>query len=405
MDFPSYNNSTIDCPLTYHYNGERGFRRFDINYTTCNTLYENFFDGFFYRSKDTYFFLNTLTFVIVTFIYFNIGGGRYWKILFYSSVCGFLGSILEACTVACICRKSKEKEPYYNVYSFFVAEFFWICNEYSIPFLNLIKMNTFAGDDNTKFINWIIGCIFPLFSFCRFWIGYVRSRDGILYDLDINYSHGLAFSFMGIADLTCTISILYFVKKNNNGKKYIKSSTISHYIKRSNYIILICVDIVSVMLAISFFLSRATESIPESIMYPFHCIKCSFILILACDALLFKYEIKTNSRNRSEYEYDYKNHVSLYDDNEKMKYKNYNEYFMTIPHSYVSNDYKINLNEFKYYNQYHLNNDNFTYKNNNDNDSDNNVYYPNNDDCQSPNPMLIHTPKRNRDSFETLKFI
>lgn len=288
---------------SYTYVEPTGFHRFSENYTTCNPnqLYSDVFDGVFNRFKDAFFFSNVLQFAIVALMYYNVGKGRYWKILFYSSICGLCGSIIEASTVSFLCTEGRKDKPYVNVFSFFVAEFFWICNEYSIPLLNLIKMRAFSKDKASKIISYIVLGIFPLFAFCRFWIGFVRSKYGVLNSFDIANSHGIAFACMAIADMICTCGILYFVKKNN--QKEFNTSNINHYIKRSSYVILLCVDIVSILLAIICFIPTYVSWIPSSVTLPFHSVKSAFILILASDALLFKYEVNTSSVHNSSNKY------------------------------------------------------------------------------------------------------
>lgn len=284
---------------SYTYEAPTGFHRFNSNYSTCNQnqLYSNFFDGIFTRFKDTFFFANLLQFGLVSLMYYNVGKGKYWKILFYSSLCGLFGSIFEAGTIAFLCTESRKDKPYVNVFTFFIAEFFWIGNEYSIPLLNLIKMRAFSKGKAAKIITYTVLGIFPLFAICRFWIGYIRTKYGVLNSFDISNSHGVAFACMAIADLICTCAILYFVKKNN--QKEFNTSNINHYIKRSSYVILLCVDVISILLAIICFLPTYISWIPNSITLPLHCVKSAFILILASDALLFKYEVNSSSLQNS----------------------------------------------------------------------------------------------------------
>ncbi|ORX46448.1 hypothetical protein BCR36DRAFT_245144, partial [Piromyces finnis] len=269
--------------------------------------------GFFIRCRDTFLFVNILQFALVTLMYWNIGKGKYWKILFYGSVAGCIASILESGTVAFICRESTKGKTYSNVFTFFVAEFFWICNEYSIPLLNLVKMKAFTNGKASKIVNHTVLTIFPLFAICRFWIGYVRSKFSVIKMDDIDNTHGVTFALMAIADLVCTISIIYYVRKHNK-QELIKTSNITHYIERSSYAILVCVDAVSIILAVLCFIPTYFSSVPKSIPLPLHCIKCAFLLILATDALLFKYEANTSSVQSSE-SYKYKNSYDTYNYN------------------------------------------------------------------------------------------
>jgi len=161
-------------------------------------------------------------------------------------------------------------------------------------------MKAFSNGKNPKILNITILIFFFFYSGARIYIGYCRSFDGVLSNERVSYGHMVAFFFMAIADLICTIGILYYIKTFNN-EDYIKdNNNIDHYIKRSSYIILVCVDIVSILLAIFNGLSvRYNELIPESFTKPFLNLKISFILILACDALLFKYSVYSSSARAS----------------------------------------------------------------------------------------------------------
>ncbi|OUM63971.1 hypothetical protein PIROE2DRAFT_9432 [Piromyces sp. E2] len=114
-------------------------------------------------------------------------------------------------------------------------------------------------------------------------------KYGVLTTKETKYGHAAAFSVMAFSDILCTIAILYFVRRNNSQEE------MTHYIKRSSYIILICVDGVGILLAIMNGITEYFDSIPGSYVNPLHCIKCSFTLILSVDALLFKYSHTINT--------------------------------------------------------------------------------------------------------------
>ncbi|ORX81296.1 hypothetical protein BCR32DRAFT_299553 [Anaeromyces robustus] len=256
--------------------------------------------GFFKQFQDSFFYANVIQFLIVTLMYFNIGKGKYWKVLFYASVAGILGGILENITVAYICQDS-QKEKDYIVIPFLIDELFWTTCEYAIPYLNLIKMKAFSKGKAANIIYYTIIGLFIPFACCRFCIGYERMKNGYLQSEKIKSLHGYAFGIMAIADILCTVAILYFVKKHNSRKNF-NTSNISDYIKQSSYTILVAVDVVGFCLSILDIITNSgliENYIPSSITTPFHCIKSSFILILAADALLFKYGANTNSSNAS----------------------------------------------------------------------------------------------------------
>jgi len=276
--------------------------RFDPEASTCDndTLYANIFDAFFGKFQDSFFYTFVIQFIIVTLMHVNVGKGKYWKVLFYAATAGLLGSILENLTVASICLKSNEFRTYKFVPTFLLCEVFWIPSEYAIPYLNLIKMEAFSKGKLAKSIKYtIIGLGIP-FVFFRGLIGYERMKVGYLQSSLIHTYHGCAFFFMAIADILCTFCILYFVKKNN--KQCALTSNINNYIKHSSYTILVAVDIVSAFLStLNIFtnIEPFRKSIPGNIVTPLHCLKCSFILILAADALIFKYGANVSSINES----------------------------------------------------------------------------------------------------------
>jgi len=330
----------------YNTSGTKRAPRFEQG--TCSTAYVDFIDGFFSKIQDSFFYVNVLQFAIVTLMYINVGRGRYWKILFYAATAGFIGCLIENSTVAFICRKEDEynSDKYQMVIPFFLAEFCWVLEEYAIPFLNLTKMNAFSKGKLSKAVNYLIIGLFPVFVCCRFYIGYQRMRTGLLTTKETKYGHSVAFSVMAVADLICTFAILYFVKKHND-EEAIKSSNITNYVKRSSYIILVCVDVVGVLLAVTNFFTEYLNLHP-SIVNPLHCIKCSFILILASDALLFKYSVNTSSINESSdnYRYNDNNYSSSYYKNSSLN-KSRNNYStdynykknITSPTSYATMEY------------------------------------------------------------------
>jgi len=277
--------------------------RFDPSASTCDidSLYSDFFDGFFGKFQDSFFYTFVIQFIIVTLMHMNVGKGKYWQVLFYAAAAGLLGSILENGTVATLCLKSNEKENYSFVPTFLICELFWIPSEYAIPYLNLIKMEAFSKGKMAKSIKYvIIGLTFP-FIFFRFLIGYERMNIGFLQSPLIHTYHGYAFFIMAIADILCTLCILYFVRKNKD-QTIVKASNINNYVKHSSYTILITVDIVSSFLSILNILTNIgplADKISDNIVKPLHCLKCSFILILAADALIFKYGANVSSIHES----------------------------------------------------------------------------------------------------------
>jgi len=284
---------------------EEMLNRWSPETNTCyNKEYGSFIEGFFSQFHDSLFYALVLQFLIVTLMYKNIGSGIYWKVLFYASFAGLLGTLSENGTVAYICRAS-EKENFDNgnkdssmhFILLLVDEIFWIISEYAIPYLNLIKMKAFAEGKTAIVVRGTIYILLIPFVIVRFMIGYTRMKHGYLSDSHIQQYHGYAFGVMGIADLICTFAILYFVKKNN--RKANSDTNLNHYVKHSSYTILVCVDVVSCVLSfLNIFVTvSGGNDILKNVIIPFHCLKSSFVLILAVDALLFKYGANMNSHN------------------------------------------------------------------------------------------------------------
>ncbi|ORX47808.1 hypothetical protein BCR36DRAFT_371448 [Piromyces finnis] len=273
--------------------------RFESSTGTCNSNPIPFIEGFFGKFQDSFCYTFFLQFIVVSLLYYNVGKGKYWKILFYASLAGILGAFIENITVAYICSSNNN---FNNIIPLLINEVFWISNEYAIPLLNLIKMKAFARGllaEITKYI--IIGLSIPFMTF-RLSIGFERMSRGYLRDKLINSYHGYCFAIMAIADIICTFAILYFVRLNNKKVFVIATSNVNNYIKHSSYTILVIVDVVSALLSIIDIFSNVgpfKDKFSDKLFTPLHCLKCSFILILAIDAFIFKYDANINSQNGS----------------------------------------------------------------------------------------------------------
>ncbi|KAG4091557.1 hypothetical protein H8356DRAFT_1707408 [Neocallimastix lanati (nom. inval.)] len=231
-------------------------------------------------------------------MYIHVGKGKYWKVLLYAAVAGLIGAIIENFTLAYICQKSQH-DNHTKVFTFFIEEFFWVICEYSIPYLNLIKMEALSTEKMVKIIKIIIVVLFIPFAGARLYDGYDRMMEGYLNTPFSRKCHGIAFGIMTISDIICTIFIIYFVKNKNKNNSFGSNNVIS-YIKNSSYTILIAVDIVSMILSILYIISTLfpENSDLESSTIIFHCFKSVFILILSTDALIFKYEVNGSSTNQ-----------------------------------------------------------------------------------------------------------
>jgi len=284
--------------------------RYSENTDTCFGNENNgFFEDFFGRFQDSFCYIFVLQFLVVTLMYFNVGKGKYWRLLFYAALAGFLGAMLENSSVAYICRSSVKDVEYKYVYTFLIDEIFWIPNEYAIPLLNLIKMKAFSEGKVGAITKYTILFLSLPFVFFRLCIGYLRMSRGYLQDTKIHAYHGYAFAVMAVADTICSVVLLYFIKKNNQ-KINNNGASINKFVKNSSYTILITVDIVSALLSVINIITNIDlfkNSFPSKLFTPFHCLKCSSILILAVDAFIFKYGANVSSNNGSS---EYRNYAN-----------------------------------------------------------------------------------------------
>lgn len=307
------------------------YDKFSEKTGTCyGKNFENIFHGFFSQFQDSFFYSNVIQFILVTLMYIHVGTGKYWHLLFYASLAGFLGALIENSTVAYICLNHDNSKDS-MIFPFLFAEIFWGFCQFTVPFLNLIKMRVFSKKKLVNIIKYVIIGLLVFFVISRFCIGYERMRKGYLNDDKINSVHGFAFGFLATADFICTVSILYIVKKHNS-ELAVGSSEVSDYIKNSSYTILVTVDIVGFILSVLDIVInfKLITVLPSTITIPFQCLMSNFILILAVDALLFKYSANVKSKNssmalNSKYNIGNANNTSFLYNSSDHKSKNNNE--------------------------------------------------------------------------------
>jgi len=285
----NYNDTTTitNEPLT----------KYSPNTGTCfNKNIKHFIPGFAKQFQDSFCYANIIQFLIVGLMYYKVGYGTYWKILIIAAFSGCIASLLENGTVAFICLPS-QKDNNSIVVPFLIDEIFWTTQQFSVPILNLIKMQVLVKKRTAEMMKHIIFFFLIVFIFFRGFIGYERMMRGYLVDDKINILHGFAFGTIAMVDMFCTISILYLIRKQGNNES--SASVVTQQVKYSSYTILICVDVVETLLSI--FDIFANVGIPEevldaSIVIPFQCLMSNFILILATDILLMRYESHRNSQ-------------------------------------------------------------------------------------------------------------
>jgi len=258
---------------------------------TCLKYYNSYLEGLNYQTKDTFFFSYILQFILVFIMYSYVGSGKYWKILLYASISGLIGALIEHSTLAYICQKN-QRDRHTKVVPFFIEEFFWILCEYSIPVLNLIKIEALANGKLVKIIKGVILTLLIPFSMARLYDGYDRMMKGYLNTDMSRICHGIAFGVMAFSDLICTSSIILYTSYQYR-KSMFQHNFIMTSIKNSSYTVLVVIDFVSLLLSILYVLSTF---LPHNTTFRssatlFHCIKSVFILVLGIDALIFKYEM------------------------------------------------------------------------------------------------------------------
>jgi len=306
------NNSTDSEVLSAKFLPESG---------TCkDTPYPDLFQGFNTQIKDTFFFSFIIQFILVSLMYIHVGNGKYWKVLFFAATAGLIAAAIENASLAFICQED-QKNSDRGVFTFFVEEFFWIVCEYSVPYLNLIKMEAISNGRYVKFVKYAILLLAIPFGGARLYNGYDRMIEGILNTKNSNIYHGIAFGVMAVADIICTISIIYLVKRKIK-KGTFRNKSMSSYIKNSTYTVLISVDMVSLCLSMLYIISsvifKDQNKDLESSTSIFHCLKSVFILILATDAIIFKYGATNNT-------------YALYDINSRLN--QYDYYFKKTLHN------------------------------------------------------------------------
>jgi len=311
-------------PITiYPYPIGDGFERFTSKGMCPINPYKNFFEGLFSKFEESNFNTNFLQWGLVTLMYFAGNQGKYWNVLLAGAIAGFIGTLFEGGTAAYVCRKGDINTPRHHLISYLIVEVFWIVKEYSIPFLNLYKIKVFSKGNVGKTAEYIIKILLIFFSGCRFYIGYERMIHGLLTTSETKYGHMAAHGIMGLADLVCTISIFYYINQYNQefpGKS--KTNIIKNYLQHSYYITIIFVDLTSILVSLMNGITEMYKDvIPNSFLNPFQSIKCAFILLLACDALIFEQNIgvytyyKKDITNDYKFEKDNNNNNNLYNDN------------------------------------------------------------------------------------------
>jgi len=235
-----------------------------------------------------------LQIILVTYMYVSVGHGKYWKVLFYGSVLGFFGAVMEH-----VFQAYQNTLPYDKKYEskasifLFVAEIGWITSEFAVPVLNLIKLNSLAHIKIIKYLNILTSALFCAFTFFRIEIGYSRYKEGRVDCKNCNTYHSFAFGVMAITDTI--LSIILYIRINKTSHSYKSKqgndniSLLSTF-KKSSVFTLLIIDVISVFLSLTYIFS-----ITKDYAKPLHALKNNFLLILAVDAFIFKFNANYGS--------------------------------------------------------------------------------------------------------------
>ena len=256
---------------------------------------KDFILNFTNEFADSFLYAYILQIILIAYMYSCVGSGRYWKIMLAGSLFGMYAAITEHIGTAWLKTVEESKgsiKGSKGLYCYFFAEIGWIATEFSIPYLNLIKLNTLSQSKIIRTINHIVAILFSFFAAFRLYIGYLRVTHGQLYDDAIYSAHGIAFGITAVADGLLSTLIFHHLNKNAEKTREKDGETFNllSSFKKSSLFILFVVDLMSVILAIiSIF--TGIPSLRDSLsklMKPFHALKSNFILVLAIDAFIFK---------------------------------------------------------------------------------------------------------------------
>jgi len=261
----------------------------------------NVINGFALEFNQTFFYSYFLQIILVTYMFKTVGKGRYWKVLFYGSLLGFFGAIMEHSFLAWQQALPAEDKYTTNVsVLLFAAELGWITTEFSVPILNLIKLNSLSHVRLVKALNYITIALFCGFTFFRVEIGYHRFAEHRVDCAKCDAYHAQAFGVMAITDTILSIMIFLKINKSSHEYKIKKNNeniSILTTFKKSSVFSLLIVDVISMLLSLTY-IFQSTKNYAQ----PFHALKSNFLLILAVDAFVFKFKANTDGSTVRSYD-------------------------------------------------------------------------------------------------------
>jgi len=258
-------------------------------------------NAFALEFDQTFFYSYFLQIILVSYMYSAVGHGKYWKVLFYGSILGFFGALMEHIFQAYQSTLPEEEKYTTNVsILLFLAEIGWISTEFAVPILNLIKLNSLAHVTLVKILNVLTALLFCGFTFFRLEIGYYRYTEHRVGCTNCNAFHSQAFGVMAITDIILSIMIFYRINKSSREYKIKKNNeniSILATFRKSSVFSLLIVDVISVFLSLTY-IFNSTKDYAK----PFHALKSNFLLILAVDGFIFKFKANTGATSYRSYE-------------------------------------------------------------------------------------------------------
>jgi len=256
---------------------------------------------FLYYINDSLFYAFIIQIILVAYGYYRVGKNSYWKVLYISSWCGLIGATIEKLCMSWTGHPNNTNRYIYILY--IINEPFWIISEFTIPYVNMIKLSALILKKKKKILNIYIGILFILFIVFRIRIGILRYKEMEVFNNDIYRAHGYSFMTMAVAEFSCTLLLIKSLRLDYEiAKRKGHNGTIYSYSIQSSYFILLVIDIVGFILAI---LSIFYNYTVKAFLVVFHCLKSNFILILAVDALILKIENMDNKIPQKKSESDH----------------------------------------------------------------------------------------------------
>jgi len=161
---------------------------------------------------------------------------------------------------------------------------------YSIPYINYLKLKAISRGNYMKMIKILLIAVFPIYCCLRILIGYFRFKDKDINPASSRNIKGASGSVVASLDFLISILMIYELKKNLSMErlqnKYLSRTSIYSYIRKSNYAVLLLIDLIGFCLSFTSYTYVAEKYM--DLVIPFQCIQDNFIMILAIDALIFK---------------------------------------------------------------------------------------------------------------------